>query len=73
VEKTEQFIMPSTTPSDVFQEHINRYIFASQFVNNKRILDIACGIGYGSTTLIQMGKAEEIIGADLGKRCDKLC
>lgn len=59
--------MPSTTPFDVFQEHINRYIFASHFANNRRILDIACGIGYGSTILIRTGKAKEIIGGDLAK------
>jgi 2-polyprenyl-3-methyl-5-hydroxy-6-metoxy-1,4-benzoquinol methylase len=39
-------------------------IFASQFVQNKRVLDIACGVGYGSQILAQNDPIE-IIGCDL--------
>ena len=32
-------------------DHYARYVFASQFVPGKRILDIACGFGYGAKLL----------------------
>ncbi len=37
------------------REHINRYKFASHYVKNKNVLDIACGIGYGSKILADAG------------------
>jgi len=33
-------MIPSTTPQDVFEEHLYRYIFASRFANKKCVLDI---------------------------------
>lgn len=32
-------------------EHLARYIFTIKFASNKRVLDIACGTGYGSALL----------------------
>ena len=29
-------------------EHLHRYLFASRLVKGMRVLDIACGEGYGS-------------------------
>ena len=34
-------------------EHWHRYLFATQFVAGKRVLDIACGEGYGSCLLAE--------------------
>jgi 2-polyprenyl-3-methyl-5-hydroxy-6-metoxy-1,4-benzoquinol methylase len=34
------------------QVHIARYDFASQYVAGKKVLDIACGVGYGSCLLV---------------------
>lgn len=48
-----------------YQEHINRYIFASKFVKNKIVLDIACGSGYGSNYLVTYAK--RVIGGDIFK------
>lgn len=48
------------------QEHRNRYQFASKFIENKIALDVACGTGYGSYYLVQMG-AKEVVGADISK------
>ena len=44
-------------------EHIAKYVFAAQFVEGKVVLDISCGIGYGSSDL--MNKAPKVvIGGD---------
>lgn len=45
------------------KEHANRYIFASQYAEGKRVLDVACGIGYGTQWLGR--RAESIVGGDL--------
>lgn len=44
--------------------HFARYSVATPFVKNKRVLDIACGEGYGSYLLKQAG-AEEVVGVDV--------
>lgn len=46
-------------------EHIERYIWVSNFVNNNYVLDIACGVGKGSYILAEKGKAKKILGCDL--------
>ncbi len=43
-------------------EHYHRYCLASRFVNGKRVLDIACGEGYGSAFLSKW--AGEVVGVD---------
>jgi 2-polyprenyl-3-methyl-5-hydroxy-6-metoxy-1,4-benzoquinol methylase len=45
--------------------HIQRYDLASGFVNDKMVLDIACGSGHGSYLLADQGKAKEITAIDL--------
>ena len=32
-------------------QHLSRYDFASRFTAGKRVIDIACGTGYGSSLL----------------------
>lgn len=44
-------------------EHIHRYAIAGEFVENKQVLDIACGEGYGSNLLIE--KASAVTGVDI--------
>jgi len=44
------------------QQHIWRYVFASRFAENKIILDVACGVGYGADYLSNSG--ETVIGVD---------
>ncbi len=44
-------------------EHIHRYIFASQLVKEKHVLDIACGEGYGSEILARV--ASYVVGVDI--------
>ena len=47
-----------------YLEHSARYNFATKFVKNKKILDIACGTGYGSKILGDSG-AKEVFGGDI--------
>lgn len=45
-------------------EHKARYRFASQYCQG-RVLDIACGVGYGSEMILALGEGiTEIIGVD---------
>ncbi len=44
-------------------QHLHRYAFASAFANRKKVLDIACGEGYGSNLIAQL--AEAVIGVDI--------
>ena len=48
------------TIEDIDSKHIERYKWASIFTYNKRVYDIACGVGYGSLLL----KAREYSGYD---------
>lgn len=59
-------VVSERTPDMVYQEHIMRYLFASRFVADKIILDVACGTGYGSTYLLN-GGAKKVIGVDISK------
>jgi len=42
-------------PYAEYQAHISSYIFASNFVQSKAVLDIACGSGTGTTYLANKG------------------
>lgn len=50
----------------LLQEHLNRYVFASQLVRQKRVLDIACGSGYGLNYLKRRG-AMLAVGVDIAR------
>jgi SAM-dependent methyltransferase len=43
--------------SRMYQEHIARYLFASQIATNKSVIDIGCGVGYGAQRLGELGAA----------------
>jgi ubiquinone/menaquinone biosynthesis C-methylase UbiE len=44
--------------------HLERYVFAGRHVAGKRVLDVACGPGYGAGLLRQKG-AVSVVGADI--------
>lgn len=48
----------------LFREHVERYLFASKFLENKIVLDIACGTGYGTNIMFKNGKPKFMIGVD---------
>lgn len=45
-------------------QHLQRYLFTERFVFGKRVLDLACGAGYGSHVLRTLG-ATTVVGVDL--------
>jgi len=53
-------------------EHMMRYLFASQYVRDKMVLDIACGSGYGSNELLEAG-ARRVIGIDISVETIEYC
>jgi SAM-dependent methyltransferase len=44
-------------------EHVHRYLLARELVRGRRVLDIACGEGYGTDLLA--GRAQHVIGVDV--------
>lgn len=51
-------------PRHIVQEHLARYRYASQYVLDKNVLDIACGSGYG-TRLMRDAGARQVWGVDI--------
>ncbi len=45
-----------------FEDYEQRYVFAARYVKNKKVLDIACGEGYGTHMLSHI--AQEVVGVD---------
>lgn len=50
---------------EIWYEHWHRYVFASAFAQSKRVLDAACGEGYGSALLAQ--EAISVLGMDIAE------
>ena len=50
---------------EICYEHWHRYAFASQFAADLKVLDAACGEGYGAYLLA--GSAAEVVGVDLSE------
>lgn len=44
-------------------EHVHRYLFACRFVQDRQVLDIACGEGFGANILART--ARSVIGVDI--------
>ncbi|MCD4813444.1 glycosyltransferase [bacterium] len=58
----ERFVTSHTSPQ-ICYEHWHRYLFSTQFIAGKKVLDCACGEGYGSFLLSQY--AHSVIGIDI--------
>jgi 2-polyprenyl-3-methyl-5-hydroxy-6-metoxy-1,4-benzoquinol methylase len=56
-----------TTGLNTLQLHLERYWFAAQHLKAGRVLDIACGVGYGSYELIEKAGEgiNELVAVDL--------
>jgi SAM-dependent methyltransferase len=57
-------MVPDEAHARIFWEHVARYRFAKDFVRGKRVLDIACGEGYGAAALAKAGAAS-VTGVDI--------
>jgi ubiquinone/menaquinone biosynthesis C-methylase UbiE len=62
----ERVALDGLTEYASYQLHVNRYAFAAKYVRGKRVLDVACGPGYGSNYLQKKG-AKLIIGGDISR------
>jgi SAM-dependent methyltransferase len=56
--------LPLDPRSPWWGEHRSRYRYAQPFAARKRVLDIACGTGFGSAMLVEAGAAQ-VVGVDL--------
>lgn len=61
---TGEFLVPGRCGRWTEELHRARYIFASDYVVGKDVLDIACGVGYGSAALASAG-ARSVVGVDI--------
>jgi len=66
LEWTGERFLPWIEGAQIHYEHLHRYVFAAQFVKGKKVLDLACGEGYGSYILAQ--EADSVIGVDIDER-----
>jgi SAM-dependent methyltransferase len=66
LEPTGERMVPESSDLFTFWDHVYRYAFACQFVKGKRVLDIACGEGYGAAALQEFGAAQ-VIGVDISE------
>ena len=63
LEPTGERYLPWLEEASIGYEHVHRYAYATQFVQNKRVLDLACGEGYGSYLLAKTAKS--VAGIDI--------
>ncbi|MNC17314.1 putative S-adenosylmethionine-dependent methyltransferase [compost metagenome] len=47
--------------------HLGRYLLAKQYCQGKKVLDIACGEGYGSYVMAENWGAEQVHGVDVSQ------
>ncbi len=63
MEFTGERFIPELTDFNISYEHWHRYLYANSFIKNKRVLDIACGEGFGTYFLSK--QAHTILGVDI--------
>lgn len=63
IEWTGERCVPWSDDIQVVYEHYHRYALAAGHVKGKRVLDLACGEGYGTALLA--ARADEVVGVDI--------
>ncbi|MGP4018553.1 glycosyltransferase [Saccharopolyspora sp. 5N708] len=63
IDWTGERCVPWTDDVQVIYEHYHRYALAARFARGKRVLDLACGEGYGAALLAAEGA--EVVGVDI--------
>jgi len=66
LEYDRQRFLPWMEGDQIHYEHLHRYDFCKQFVKNKKIIDLACGEGYGTYMLAK--NAKSAIGIDIDEK-----
>jgi len=62
IEFTGERVIPGQVDADLWAEHLSRYAFATRFAFEALVLDIGCGVGYGTAELAR--RARFAIGID---------
>ncbi|HOW58727.1 MAG TPA: class I SAM-dependent methyltransferase [Candidatus Omnitrophota bacterium] len=70
--KTSERYTLSNNRDEIYWEHMQRYLFAKEFLQNKNVLDVACGSGYGSQ-LLAKNSAASVVGVDLSEEAIDYC
>lgn len=63
---TGERMVPESADLDTFWEHLYRYRFARRFVRGRKVVDVACGEGYGAYSLLEAGAAS-VLGIDVAE------
>jgi len=63
LEWTGERFLPWISGAQIHYEHLHRYAFATHFVRGKKVIDLACGEGYGSNMLAK--EAEHVVGIEI--------
>ena len=58
-------IVPDETEPGIVAIHLKRYVFAEPWCRGRQVLDVACGVGYGSARLA--ASAAHVVGGDLSE------
>ena len=56
-EFTGERVVPGQVDPDLLNEHLARYAFAARLCSHKRVLDIGCGMGYGTAELARHSRS----------------
>lgn len=67
IERIDPHLIDTTQdgPRTTLDLHLERYAFAARHAAGLRVLDLACGVGYGSAMLADKGQAREVLGVDV--------
>src|SRR4051794_28934552 len=60
---TGERVVPGEVETQLWNEHVARYRFACLFASGRRVLDVGCGAGYGTSLLAST--AEYAVGFDI--------
>jgi O-antigen biosynthesis protein len=66
LEPTGERYLPWADDPIMAYEHLHRYAYVSRIVQGKRVLDLACGEGYGSALLAR--SADSVVGIDIDRQ-----
>jgi SAM-dependent methyltransferase len=66
----ERLVPTELDPADVAAQetlalHVERYAWAARAARPGRLLDCACGVGYGTAILLREAKPESVLGVDV--------
>lgn len=73
INKSQERWLPGFCAPGTNQAHFNRYQWVSDFVSDKKVLDLACGSGFGSIYLANEGQAKKVLAGDYSKKTIDYC